>query len=240
VRRLHRPHRHPGVEQHSGFPPRGPGHVPADRGAMAGRPSLGMDASLGVRPVRRCPRRRRCRPAGTAPVPCARAATRCGAFPVVSLAPRAVLPSIAMTSRPPASAALVCSQVPGTRSKVPALTRAARAGRRTRPLAAVRARHGRHIRAGVSATRCPIAANDSGPRSRRSAGPPAHAAGLVFRAGQGAGQQDRADTGYRQHSARRKISRAGGSPRASRWRARRTPIAAPRAPPRCPQTQRHQ
>ena len=36
----------------------------------------------------------------TAPMPCASAATRCGAFPVSSFAPRTVLPSMAITSRP--------------------------------------------------------------------------------------------------------------------------------------------
>ena len=34
----------------------------------------------------------------TAPMPCASAATRCGAFPSLSFAPRTVLPSTAMTS----------------------------------------------------------------------------------------------------------------------------------------------
>ncbi len=50
----------------------------------------------------------------TAPMPCASAATRCGAFPALSFAPRTVLPSIAITSRPPARTALVCSQAPRT------------------------------------------------------------------------------------------------------------------------------
>ncbi len=36
-------------------------------------------------------------------MPCARAATRCGAFPSLFFAPRTVLPSMAMTSRPPAA-----------------------------------------------------------------------------------------------------------------------------------------
>ena len=48
----------------------------------------------------------------TVPVPCALAATRRGAFPVLSPAPRTALPSTAMTSRPSARAVLVCSQAP--------------------------------------------------------------------------------------------------------------------------------
>jgi hypothetical protein len=43
----------------------------------------------------------------TAPIPCARAATRCGAFSSLFRAPRTALPSTAITSRPPACAALV-------------------------------------------------------------------------------------------------------------------------------------
>jgi hypothetical protein len=39
-------------------------------------------------------------------MPCASAATRCGAFPSLFFAPRTALPSTAMTSRPPARAAL--------------------------------------------------------------------------------------------------------------------------------------
>src|SRR5580693_7269350 len=39
---------------------------------------------------------------------------RCGAFPCLSFAPRTVLPSIAITRRPPACTALVCSQAPRT------------------------------------------------------------------------------------------------------------------------------
>src|SRR5947209_6185518 len=61
---------------------------------------------------------------GTVPMPRARAATRCGAFPSLFLAPRTVVPSMAVTSRPPARTALVCSQAPRTRSGTPALTRA--------------------------------------------------------------------------------------------------------------------
>ena len=60
----------------------------------------------------------------TAPMPCASAATRCGAFPSLFFAPRTVLPSMAITSRPPACTALVCSQAPRTRSSTSALTRA--------------------------------------------------------------------------------------------------------------------
>ena len=60
----------------------------------------------------------------TAPMPCASAATRCGAFPSLFFAPRTVLPSMAITSRPPACTALVYSQAPRTRSSTSALTRA--------------------------------------------------------------------------------------------------------------------
>jgi hypothetical protein len=49
----------------------------------------------------------------TAPIPCARAATRCGAFP-----------SMAITSRPPVRTALVCSQAPRTPSRSSGLSRA--------------------------------------------------------------------------------------------------------------------
>ena len=46
------------------------------------------------------------------------------AFPSLSFAPRTALPSIAITSRPPARTALVCSQAPRTRSSRSGLTRA--------------------------------------------------------------------------------------------------------------------
>src|SRR5690348_13176854 len=46
------------------------------------------------------------------------------AFPFLSFAPRTVLPSMAITSRPPARAALACSQAPRIRSSTSALTRA--------------------------------------------------------------------------------------------------------------------
>jgi hypothetical protein len=55
-------------------------------------------------------------------MPCARAATRCGAFPALFFAPRTVLPSMAITSRPSACTALVCSHAPRTQSSTSALT----------------------------------------------------------------------------------------------------------------------
>ena len=50
----------------------------------------------------------------TAPMPCARAATRCGTFPSLFFAPRTALPSTAITRRPPTCTALVQSQAPRT------------------------------------------------------------------------------------------------------------------------------
>jgi hypothetical protein len=85
-------------------------------------------------------------------MPCARAATRCGAFPSLSLAPRAALPSIAITSRPPARTALVCNQAPGTLSSTSALTRAnarRKVDSSAGPRAAGRAQHGQHLWSGI-------------------------------------------------------------------------------------------
>ena len=99
----------------------------------------------------------------TVPMPCARAATRCGAFPPLLLAPRTVLPSIAITSRPPARTALVHSQAPRTRSSTSGLTSAnvrrkvdSSAAPRTAPSAA-------RASGPASAAHCPIAANDRDP-----------------------------------------------------------------------------
>jgi hypothetical protein len=94
---------------------------------------------------------------------CASAATRCGAFPSLFFAPRTVLPSTAMTSRPPARTGLVHSQVPSTWSSLSALTRAnarrnvdSSAGPRAAPSPA-------STSAPASAAHCPIAANDLDP-----------------------------------------------------------------------------
>ena len=96
-------------------------------------------------------------------MPCARAATRCGAFPSLFFAPRTVLPSIAITRRPPARTALVHSQAPRTRSSTSALTKAnarrnvdSSAGPRTAPSTA-------RTSGPASAAHCPIAANDRDP-----------------------------------------------------------------------------
>ena len=99
----------------------------------------------------------------TAPMPCARAATRCGAFPSLPFAPRTVLPSMAMTSRPPACTALVQSQAPRTRSSTSALTRA-NARRKVDSSAGPRAAPSTASTSGpASAAHCPIAANDRDP-----------------------------------------------------------------------------
>ena len=86
----------------------------------------------------------------TAPMPCARAATRCGAFPSLPFAPRTVLPSMAITSRPPARTAL--RPQPGTENPVEHV----RADQGERPpeggllrRAAGRAQRGQDVRAGV-------------------------------------------------------------------------------------------
>ena len=95
-----------------------------------------------------------------APVPCARAATRCGAFPSLSFAPRTALPSTAITSRPPVRAALVCSQAPRTWSSLSALTRA-NARRKVDSSARPRAAPSPvSTSALASAIHYPIAAND--------------------------------------------------------------------------------
>ena len=99
----------------------------------------------------------------TAPMPWARAATRCGALLSLPFAPRTVLPSMAMTSRPAARTALVYSQAPGTRSSTSGLTRAnvrrnvdSSAGPRAAPSTA-------STSGPASADCCPIAANDRDP-----------------------------------------------------------------------------
>ena len=96
-------------------------------------------------------------------MPCARAATRCGAFPALFFAPRTVLPSMAITSRPPACTALVCSQAPRTRSSTSALT-SANARRNVDSSAGPRAAPSTASTSGpASAAHCPIAANDLDP-----------------------------------------------------------------------------
>ncbi len=99
----------------------------------------------------------------TAPMPCASAATRCGAFPFLFFAPRTVLPSTAITSRPPACTALVYSQAPRTRSSTSALTRA-NARRKVDSSAGPRAAPSTASTSGpASEAHCPIAANDRDP-----------------------------------------------------------------------------
>ena len=96
-------------------------------------------------------------------MPCASAATRCGAFPPLLFAPRTVLPSIAITSRPPACIALVCSHAPRTRSSTSALT-SANARRKVDSSAGPRAAPSTASTSGpASAAHCPIAANDRDP-----------------------------------------------------------------------------
>ena len=96
-------------------------------------------------------------------MPCASAATRCGAFPFLSLAPRTVLPSMAITSRPLTRAALVCSQAPRTRSSTSGLTRA-NARRNVDSSAGPLAAPSPASTSGpASAAHCPIAANDFDP-----------------------------------------------------------------------------
>jgi hypothetical protein len=96
-------------------------------------------------------------------MPWASAATRCGAFPVLPFAPRTVLPSTAITSRPLTRTALVHSQAPGTLSSMSGLTRAnarrnvdSSAGPRAAPSVA-------RTSGPASAAHWPIAANDLDP-----------------------------------------------------------------------------
>ena len=96
----------------------------------------------------------------TAPMPCASAATRYGAFPALSRALRTVFPSIAITSRPPACTALVCSHAPRTRSSASALT-SAKARRNVDSSAGPRAAPS--TSGPASAAHCPIAPNDRDP-----------------------------------------------------------------------------
>ena len=98
----------------------------------------------------------------TAPIPCARAATRCGAFTPLLFAPRTVFPSMAITSQSPARAALVHSQAPIPGRDIGADQAKARrnvdssAAPRTAPSTASTSRP-------ASAAHCPIAANDLEP-----------------------------------------------------------------------------
>jgi hypothetical protein len=96
-------------------------------------------------------------------MPCASAATRCGALPSLSLPPRTALPSTAITSRPLTCTDLVHSQVPRTWSSMSALIMAnarpnvdSSAGPRAAPRPA-------STSAPASAAHCPIAANDLDP-----------------------------------------------------------------------------
>ena len=99
----------------------------------------------------------------TAPMPCARAATRCGALPSLFLAPRTVFPSTAITSRPPVRTARVHSQAPRTRSRASGLARA-KARRNVDSSAAPRTAPSTASTSGpASAAHCPIAANDREP-----------------------------------------------------------------------------
>jgi hypothetical protein len=93
------------------------------------------------------------------------AATRCRAFPLLLFAPRTVLPSTAITSRPSACLhrRLVCSQSPRTRSSAAPLT-SAKARRDADSCAEPRAAPSTARTSGLaSAAHCPIAANDRDP-----------------------------------------------------------------------------
>ena len=99
----------------------------------------------------------------TVPMPWASAATRCGALPSLSLAPRTALPSMAITSRLPACTALVHSQAPRIWSSTSGLIMAnarrkvdSSAGPRAAPRPA-------STPAPASAAHCPIAAKDLDP-----------------------------------------------------------------------------
>jgi hypothetical protein len=86
------------------------------------------------------------------------------AFPsLLFFVPRTDLPSMAITSLPPACTALVHSQAPGTRSSTSRLTRA-KARRNVDSSAAPRAAPSTVSTSGpASAAHCPIAANDRDP-----------------------------------------------------------------------------
>jgi hypothetical protein len=131
-----------------------------------------------------------------------------------SVAPRTVLPSTAITSRPSACTALAHSQAPRTRSSTSALTRA-NARRKVDSSAGPRAAPSTASAAGpASAAHCPIAANDLDPavtpRSRRPAARPANGGARGSSAGPGPGQADQEGSGSGQPGWA-KMASAGGS-----------------------------
>ena len=173
-------------------------------------------------------------------MPCASAATRCGAFPVLSFAPRTVLPSIAITSRPLACAALVCSQAPRTRSSTSGLTRAnarrnvdSSAGPRPRPARPAPPRRRRRPTARSRRTTVDPAITAAIPTASR---PPGGACGRASCAGPGPGQGDRGGTGCGQPEWA-KMASAGGRPSWQTTVSVRTSIVPP-GPARHPQARR--
>ena len=125
------------------------------RSANAFSSSRTAGISLDFSSTATCPR--------TVPMPCARAATRCGAFRSLSFAPRTVLPSIAITSRPPARTARVHSHAPRTRSSTSALTRANTRRKVDSSAGPTAAPSASSTSGPASAAHCPIAANDRDP-----------------------------------------------------------------------------
>ena len=100
-------------------------------------------------------------------MPCARAATRCGAFPALFFAPRTALPSTADHQPAAGRTALVHSQAPRPWSSPSALTRA-KARRNVDSSAGPRAAPSPASTSGpASAAHCPIAANDLDPGDHR-------------------------------------------------------------------------
>jgi hypothetical protein len=125
------------------------------RSVNAARRSRTAGISFDFAATATCPR--------TAPMPCANAATRCGAFPSLCRAPRTVLPSTATTNRPVTWADRVHNQAPRTLSSLSAST-ATNARRNVDSSAAPRAAPSvARASPPASAAHCPIAANDRDP-----------------------------------------------------------------------------
>ena len=173
----------------------------------------------------------------TAPMPCASAATRCGAFPSLFLAPRTVLPSIG--DHQPAADLRGPGPQPGAEDPVEHLSadqgeRAPERGLLRR--AAGRAQPGQDVRSRrrrpTARSRRTTSTPRSPRRSRRRAARPAGAGGRASSAGPGPGRGDRAGTGCGQPEWA-KMSSAGGRPSWQTMVSVRTSIVppGPRPPP---------
>ena len=156
-------------------------------------------------------------------MPCARAATRCGAFPSLLFAPRTVLPSMAMTSRPLGLHGP--RPEPGAEDPVEHVgadqcERAPEGGFLRR--AARRAQHGQHLRAGIGG---PLPDRGERPRPRghrrdpdgQQPGQRVPAAALLPRVRDLGKQIEQVLAAGSRN--RRRWHRRAGVPRDRRWRA---------------------